>query len=117
MEFAQIKQHPGLTQEILSRVTAFRHLAEVAASHHERLDGRGYHRGLRGEDLSLPARILSVADAFDALSQDRPYRPAMTMERVFAHLKRESGKGLAPECVEVLEELVCEGALGTLPKG
>src|SRR3712207_5042422 len=66
-EFAQIRKHPGLTQEILSRVTPFRHLAEVAASHHERLDGKGYHRGLKGQALSLPARILSVADTFDAL--------------------------------------------------
>ena len=81
-ERAEIRKHPGLTYDILSRVTPFRHLAEVAASHHERPGGKGYHRGLKADALSLRARILAVADTFAAFSQDRPYRPAMPMEKV-----------------------------------
>ena len=108
-ERAEIRKHPGLTYDILWRVTPFRHLAEVAASHHERPDGKGYHRGLKTDALSLRARILAVADTFDALSQDRPYRPAMPMENVLACLRNESGTGLRPECVEVLEDLVSDG--------
>jgi len=110
-ERAEVRKHPRLTYDILSRVTPFRHLAEVAASHHERPDGKGYHRGLKMVDLPLPARILAVADTFDALSQDRPYRPAMPMEEVLVCLEKESGTGLCPECVEVLEDLVSEGKL------
>jgi HD-GYP domain-containing protein (c-di-GMP phosphodiesterase class II) len=92
-------------------VAPFRSIAEVAANHHERLDGSGYHQGITGEDLSLPARIIAVADVFDALSQGRPYRPAMPIDRVFAILKRESGTKLSPECVEALEDLISKGEL------
>jgi HD-GYP domain-containing protein (c-di-GMP phosphodiesterase class II) len=108
-ERAEIRKHPALTYDILSRVTPFRHLAEVAASHHERPDGKGHHRGLKTDALSLRARILAVADTFDALSQDCPYRPVMPMEKVLACLRNESGTGLSPECVEVLEDLVLDG--------
>ena len=110
-EFAKVKQHPRLTYEVLTRVAPFRGIAEVAASHHERLDGTGYHRGLTAEDLSLPSRILTVAYVFDALSQERPYRPAMPMEKVLAILKNESGQKLSPECVEALEDLISKGEL------
>jgi HD-GYP domain-containing protein (c-di-GMP phosphodiesterase class II) len=110
-EFALVRRHTALTYDILSRVTPFRSIVEVAASHHERLDGSGYHRGLSGDQLSLQVRILAVADVFDALSQDRPYRPAMPMETVLCILRRESGKGLCPESVEVLEDLVSRGEI------
>lgn len=111
-EYARIKEHTRLTHEVLSRVSPFRHLAEVAASHHEKLDGSGYHRGLSGEDLGLPARILAVADTYDALSQDRPYRRAMTTEGVMSVLKAEAGAGrLCPECVGAAEELAARGRL------
>ncbi len=110
-EYAKIKDHPRLTYEVLMRVPPFRDIAETAANHHEKLDGTGYHRGVTGEDLSLPSRILAVADVFDALSQDRPYRPALPMEEVFAILKKESGQKLSPECVEALMSLVSRGEL------
>ena len=111
-ECAKVKQHPGLTYEVLTRVAPFQNIAEVAASHHEKLDGMGYHRGVNAEELSVPSRILSVADAFDALSQDRPYRPAMPIEKVLTILKKESGQQkLSPDCVEALEDLVSKGEL------
>ena len=110
-EYAKIKRHPGLTHEVLMRVPPFRGIAEVAASHHEKLDGTGYHRGMVGEDLSLSSRVLVVADVFDALSQDRPYRPALPREEVFTVLRKESGQKLSSECVEALEDLVSKGHL------
>jgi len=113
-EFAQVKRHPALGAEALGRVTPFRPIVEVAASHHERLDGSGYHRGLTGEELSLQARSLAVADVYDALSQDRPYRTAMPREQVLSILRRESGTKLCPQSVEVLEDLVSEGGLPDL---
>ena len=117
-EYALVKLHPALTADVLRRVTPFRSIVEVAASHHERLDGSGYHRGLTGAELGQQARILAVADVFDALSQDRPYRRAMPMERVLRILRSESGSGLCPESVEVLEDLISAGEIGGgLPQG
>jgi putative nucleotidyltransferase with HDIG domain len=110
-EFAQIKKHPKLTYDILIRVTPFRGIAEVAASHHEKLDGSGYHRAITGESLNIPSRILAVADVFDALSQDRPYRPAMPLEQVLGILKKEGGEKLCPWCVGALDDLVSKGRL------
>ncbi len=108
-EFAQVKKHPKLTYDVLMRVVPFRGIAETAASHHERLDGTGYHRGITGESLSQPSRILAVADVFDALLQDRPYRPAMSLEQVLGFLKKEGGERLCPLCVEALDNLVSRG--------
>jgi HD-GYP domain-containing protein (c-di-GMP phosphodiesterase class II) len=110
-EYAQVKKHPGLTYDTLVRVAPFRGIAEVAASHHEKLDGSGYHRGITAEDLSLFSRILVVADIFDALSQDRPYPSAMPMEKVLAILNDESGEKPCPRCVDALNELVSKGDL------
>jgi HD-GYP domain-containing protein (c-di-GMP phosphodiesterase class II) len=73
----------------LKRVAPFRGVVEVAASHHEKLDGSGYHRGLSGENQSPQARILAVAEILDALSQDRQYRLTMPMEKALSILERE----------------------------
>jgi HD-GYP domain-containing protein (c-di-GMP phosphodiesterase class II) len=111
MRSLKIKEYPRLTYEVLMRVAPFRSIAEAAAYHHEKLDGSGYHRGITDENLPLTSCIMAVADIFDALSQDRPYRPAMPMEEVLVILKKESGAKLAPECVEALEGLVSRGEL------
>lgn len=110
-EFAEVEKHPCQTYEILSRVSAFQPIAQTAANHHEKLDGTGYHRGVTGEELDLPSRILTVADMFDALSKDRPYRAAMPTEKVLSILSAESGHKLCPESVAVLKDLVQKGAL------
>jgi len=73
-EWMQMRRHPELTVRILERVSAFKDLAATAGAHHERLDGRGYHLGLRDEHLNRDARILAVADVCEALTADRPYR-------------------------------------------
>ena len=102
-EFAAMREHTRFTLRILERVQCFRHLAGIAASHHERLDGSGYHRGLAAFDLPRPARILAVADVFDALTADRPYRAAMPLDRAPSIVREEAGTGLCPAAVAGLE--------------
>jgi HD-GYP domain-containing protein (c-di-GMP phosphodiesterase class II) len=102
-EMAVVRRHPEYTTRILSRVGRFRSLAEVAGAHHERMDGRGYHRGIPAGTLPVEARILMVADVYDALSAERPYRAALTPERVLAIMRADAGPGLCPECFAALE--------------
>jgi putative nucleotidyltransferase with HDIG domain len=101
-ELAAIREHPRHTQQILERVACLRAIVDTAASHHERLDGSGYHRGLAAFDLSRPARILAVADVYEALTADRPYRAAMPTERALEILREQRGSGLCPASVDAL---------------
>ncbi len=110
-EFAEIKKHPRLTYDILSRITPFRGIADTAANHHEKLDGSGYHRGLTSDQLDLPSRVLAVADIYDALTQDRPYREALPKEKALKILGAESGEKLCPTSVAALGELAGEDSL------
>jgi HD-GYP domain-containing protein (c-di-GMP phosphodiesterase class II) len=102
-EHAQMRLHPMYTQRILERVACFRDLANVAASHHERLDGRGYHRGLMAAQLSPAARVLTVADICEALSAERPYRAALPWDQVLTIMRRDVGVGICPVTFEALE--------------
>jgi putative nucleotidyltransferase with HDIG domain len=103
-EFAVVRRHPEYSFRILSRVAPLRALAETAASHHERMDGRGYHRGIDAGTLPLAARVLAVADVCDALSAERPYRAAMPRERVLEIMRRDAGPALCPQSFAALEE-------------
>ena len=103
-EFALVKKHPQHSYDILSQIRGFERIAEVAAAHHERLDGRGYWKGLGAESLDLDMRILAVADVFDALRAARPYRGALPLDEVFAIMERESESALDPACVRGLQE-------------
>ena len=80
-EFATIKEHPAYSLRILQRAPCFAPLADLAANHHERIDGTGYPRGLGGEALDMPVRVLAVADVFEALTADRPYRGPLPVEK------------------------------------
>jgi HD-GYP domain-containing protein (c-di-GMP phosphodiesterase class II) len=102
-EFAIMRRHPLATRDILSRTGCFRHLAGDAASHHERLDGKGYDLGLRANDLSVLTRVLSVADIYDALRASRPYRAGMPTERALAIMQREVGTAIDADCFEGLK--------------
>jgi HD-GYP domain-containing protein (c-di-GMP phosphodiesterase class II) len=102
-EFAQIREHPRYTQQILERVACLRGIVETAANHHEKLDGSGYHRGLTAVELSRPARILAVADIWEALTAERPYRDAMPFDRALSILREQRGTGLCPAAVDALE--------------
>jgi putative nucleotidyltransferase with HDIG domain len=101
-EFDVVKHHPALTEEILSRVGCFRPLVAVAASHHERLDGSGYHRGLQDGQLSRAARVLCVADMYDALRASRPYRAALSAEQAIGIIGRDVGTAIDADCFGAL---------------
>ncbi len=102
-EWVVIKSHPGLSQRILERIPVFSDIAAIAGAHHERLDGKGYPCGLAGYDLCLEVRILTVADVFDALSAERPYRPAMPIAKVFEILEKDIGSAFDAQCVAALK--------------
>lgn len=108
-EFAAIRSHPVHTAAILERVTCFRHVTEIACSHHERLDGRGYHRNLPAGKLPLSARILCVADICDALRSSRPYRAGLPAERVLSIMSDDVGRGIDGDCFAAMRA-VLEGA-------
>lgn len=101
-ELAQIQKHPAYTQQILEQVAAFKTLADVASGHHERLDGRGYHRGLSATELPWGARVLVVADVFEAMSAKRPYRDALPLGKIDEILASEAGRAFDLECIDAL---------------
>jgi putative nucleotidyltransferase with HDIG domain len=101
-EWQAVKKHPYYTMDILRRIAGFGEVAEVAASHHEKLDGSGYYRNLTAARLSLHARIVAVADVFEALSSRRPYRDAYRMEKTCQILRAEAPLQLDANCVEAL---------------
>ena len=101
-EVVQIQKHPAYTQQILEQVAAFRKLADVASAHHERLDGKGYHRGLDASQLPWEARVLVVADVFEAMSAKRPYRDALPLEKIDEILASEAGRGFDADCIDAL---------------
>jgi len=101
-EWTVIKRHPELGHEILLRVPSLRREAEIVIAHHERIDGSGYPRGLRGEEIPLEARILAVADTYDVLISNRPYRQAFDNEHAAHILREESGTHLWEPAVRAL---------------
>ncbi len=102
-EWAAIRRHSYHSERILERVSAFADIAPVAGAHHERLDGKGYPYGLKGDEICLEARILTVADVFDALSAERPYRPAMPISQALAILDKDTGIAFDADCVAALK--------------
>jgi HD-GYP domain-containing protein (c-di-GMP phosphodiesterase class II) len=104
-EWAQVRDHPRLSAHIIGGVTQFAPYLAGARHHHERYDGRGYPDGLAGTDIPLDARILAVADAFDAMTSDRSYRPALSHEEAKGRLVADSGTQFDPECVAAFVSL------------
>ena len=92
-EFEIIKQHPMMTSEILDTLETSDHFAAIARSHHERWDGTGYPDGLNGEDIPLLARIVAIADAWDAMTSNRVYRDAMNENIALDIIEREQDSG------------------------
>lgn len=102
-EFAQIRKHPDYTLQILQQVEAFQTLAHVSSAHHERLDGRGYHRGLDGTNLPWVSRVLAVADICEAMSAKRPYRDAMPWDKIQSIMAKDAGSGVDADCFAALK--------------
>ncbi|HEY0779282.1 MAG TPA: HD domain-containing phosphohydrolase [Gemmatirosa sp.] len=110
-----VERHPRYTWEVLSRVGAFTEFAWTAATHHEKLDGSGYPWGLLGDALDGPARILAVADIYEALTADRPYRAGMTPAAALAIIARDRGPKLCAAAVDALAAWVERAGDGTAP--
>lgn len=101
-ERREVEAHPRHGWEILSRVEAFGDFARMASLHHEKLDGSGYPWGVRGDEMEPAARILCVADIYEALTADRPYRAGMPPADAFAILRRDAGPRLSADAVAAL---------------
>jgi HD-GYP domain-containing protein (c-di-GMP phosphodiesterase class II) len=110
-EYEMMKQHPTKGAHILEAVPLLKEMAGAGLMHHENVDGSGYPDGLKGEDIPLLGRIVSVADAFDAMTTDRPYSKAMTFEAALARLRFLAGKKFDLSCVEAFERAAAAGEL------
>ncbi len=104
-EWAQLKKHPEIGYRFARAVPELTPVCEYILAHHERWDGKGYPRGIKGDDIPLLSRILAVADAYDAMTHSRPYRKAISHQEALADLKRNAGKQFDPEIVDVLCQL------------
>jgi len=103
-----IREHVRWGVHILEPIAAFAEIMPTVLHHHEQFDGTGYPAGLAGEAISLSARILAVADAFDALTSHRPYRPAENQEQAIESIKQEAGKQFDPQVVQAFLEVMAE---------
>jgi len=110
-EYEIVKMHPLIGESIITPVKFLNGIAPLILYHHERFDGKGYLEGLRGEAIPLGARIISVADAFDAMTSDRPYRKALTRKKAREELEKESGKKFDPQVIEAFLRLLDRGEL------
>lgn len=103
-EYEEIKRHPEISYHILKSADVYTKLAEYVLSHHERWDGKGYPRGISGEDIPRIARILTVADAYEAMTADRPYKKTFTHQEAIEELKSCAGKQFDLEIVQACEK-------------
>lgn len=104
-EYDDIKNHPAIGAHILQPAKIFDNLIPMVKHHHERYDGRGYPSGLAGEDIPYNARIISVADSFDAMTSDRSYRPRFTLEKALSELEKCKGTQFDPVIVDVFLDI------------
>lgn len=102
-EWQAIRRHPALGETILSRISAFSDVAIIAGAHHERLDGKGYPRGIGADEIGLETRIVTAADIFDALTAERPYRGPLPLDQAFAIMTEGRGISVDPICLDALK--------------
>jgi HD-GYP domain-containing protein (c-di-GMP phosphodiesterase class II) len=105
-EWQVMRKHPGFAHEMLLPIHYLRPALDIPYCHHEKWDGTGYPRGLKGEEIPLTARIFAVVDVWDALTSDRPYRPAWTRQRALAHIRASAGSHFDPQVVEAFVQLL-----------
>jgi putative two-component system response regulator len=106
MEWTEMRRHPLIGERICEPLAMSHLFSPIIRNHHERWDGSGYPDGLRGESIPIGARIVGVVDAFDAMVHTRPYRPALSIERAIAELRREAGRQFDPELIPIFLALV-----------
>ena len=100
-----MRQHPVLAYKLLSPIPFLRPALDIPYCHHEKWDGTGYPRGLKGEEIPLAARIFAVVDVWDALLSNRPYRKGWPPEKVYAFIQEQAGKHFDPKVVDVFLKL------------
>jgi HD-GYP domain-containing protein (c-di-GMP phosphodiesterase class II) len=106
-EWVSMRKHPQFAYEMLLPITYLRSALDIPYCHHEKWDGSGYPRGLKGEAIPLVARIFALADVWDAITSDRPYRKAWPKEKALDYLREQSGKHFDPRLVDVfLKEIL-----------
>lgn len=103
-EWDAVRQHAEYTETILGRIAAFAELATIAGAHHERLDGNGYPRGIKADDIRLETRIITTADIFDAITAERPYRGAIPIPQALDMMEKTVGTALDPDCFAALKQ-------------
>lgn len=103
-EWEAVKAHARYTETILSRIEAFAELARVSAAHHERLDGKGYPRGVGADEICIETRIITTADIFDAITAERPYRGAIPIPRTLEMMAENVGSAIDPDCFAALKD-------------
>jgi len=105
-EFEKMKRHADIGADLLSSIKFPYPVVPMVRHHHERWDGNGYPAGIAGADIPLGARILSVVDCFDALTSDRPYRPAWSQEEALTYIREQSGRHFDPQVVDLFFKLI-----------
>ena len=105
-EWATMKKHPAFAYEMLSPIHYLHAALDIPYCHHEKWDGTGYPRGLKGEQIPLSARIFAIVDVWDALRSDRPYRPAWPREKVYEHIKSLAGTHFDPRVVQAFLNMI-----------
>jgi putative nucleotidyltransferase with HDIG domain len=105
-EYQEIMRHPAIGAEIISKVNFLSDITTIVKHHHERYDGKGYPDGLSGEDIPIEAAILTIADSYDAMTSDRPYRTAMTPEEALSELQKNAGTQFHPDLVKVFVSII-----------
>ena len=105
-ELVIMRQHPVIAHRLLSLIPFLEPALDIPYCHHEKWDGTGYPRQLRGEDIPLAARIFAVVDVWDALTHDRPYRPAWDEKAVLAYLEEQSGSHFDPAVVRAFMQVL-----------
>ena len=110
-EWEVIKRHPEIGYRIISTSPEYAEIAYDILSHHEKYDGTGYPRGLKGEQIPIRARIISIADAFDAMVSERPYRKSLTVEEAVEEIKKNAGTQFDPKLVKIFLDLIAKNQL------
>jgi len=105
-EYSEIMRHPSIGADIISKVDFLKDITTIVKHHHERYDGKGYPDGLVGEEIPIEACVLTIADSFDAMTSDRPYRKALTPNEAFEELRKNSGTQFHPELVETFIKIM-----------
>ena len=99
-EFSEINKHPVISGSIAKSISSLREVGTIASQHHERHDGKGYPNGLKNDQIHIGARIIAVADTYDAMTSNRSYRNALARDISLKEIKNEDGAQFNPQCVE-----------------